>query len=181
MKKSLVVLGASDIEKPMKFGSITNYDTWLEELAKTTLMYFDNLFFIPDHGTYVDFAQKFHSIGGNSTAVKPTADTPISKAILKHTDEVISIPGGQGWTFLNTHFVSLAPVALCLSYSAGSILEICSSKYSMIYEGKKTKILIDQRGVSSSLPPEIEAELYDVEYFNNNSQLTALYEKTWKQ
>ena len=92
----------------------------------------------------------------------------------------MTITGGNGWSYLNTHFIALAPVALCLSYSAGSILEIASSKYSLKYENKKTTILIDSRAVSCELPTELVSELYKVDYFSSNYELKGLYEKIKK-
>lgn len=175
--KSIVVLGASDVKKPAKYGTVKNYEKWLNETAIITHKYFDNVFFIPDRGTYVDFARIFKELGGHTTAVKPTSNTPVRKEVLEHSDKVITMPGGSGWTYLNNHFVSLAPLALCLCYSAGSMLEICSSKYSMLYDKKYTSILVDERGVSSKLPEEIEAELFEVEYYSDKYQLEKLYEK----
>lgn len=168
------VIGASNTEGLAAINPKLNYTAWLNKLAKVCLNQFDELFFIPDHGVYVDFAMAYQKLGGKITAVMPYENEEmIAKAKAMGAGYQV-IPDGTGWTFLNSHFVGSAPYCLCLSFSAGSLLELCSSKYMQIYSDKPCTFFIDSRTTSAKLPREVEQDVYKVCYFNSETELQHL-------
>jgi len=175
VKRKLIILGPSDKTKPMRFGNILNYDSWIDELAVLSRKYFQEVIFIPDAGVYVDFAIKFKDLGGKITAIIPDESEPSIKNALRYTKKWKKIEKGWGWSFLNTHIVGESDYSLCLGFSAGSILEVLSAKYINKYENRDLTIFIDRRSVSEPLHKEIHHEIRNIHYFNSSSELEKLF------
>ncbi|HEV2412746.1 MAG TPA: hypothetical protein VGS28_02995 [Candidatus Saccharimonadales bacterium] len=172
-----LVLGPSDHTKIERFSDIKEYQTWLDELTTVCAKHFERLFFIPDHGVYVDFAKAFLAKAGPKrvVAVLPYRQTwLIDRAHKLGFSETKELNEGSGWTYLNTHFAGMAPYGLFLGYSSGSILELCSSKYLRVFENNPTTFFIDSRAISATLPAEIEEDLADITYFDSASKLDEL-------
>ena len=172
--KRIVVLGPSNVNF-VKSAGIVNYKDWINELTITTQEYFNEVVFMPDHGTYVDFAIQFQSNGGKITAIIPEEKAEYIKMAEKFNCNYEIFQNASGWSYLNTHLAGLADVVICLGYSAGSMLELCSIKYIQKYENRSINIFIDSRACSTNLPREIEEELRNVSYFENAKQLRKLY------
>lgn len=179
-KKSFVIMGASDVTKISRFTKIKNYEKWINDLAKICANEFDELFFIPDHGVYVDFAKAFLELKGVDSviAVIPHGETWLQeRANGMNVTRIHEMHVGVGWNFLNTHFVGLAPFALYLGYSSGSILELSSSKYLRVFEDTPTRFFVDRRSISIPLPAELVEDIITISYFNSNIGLTKLLEE----
>ncbi len=178
--KSFVIMGPSDKSKIFRYANIKDYSKWLNELVEACSDKFDKLYFIPDRGVYVDFAKKFlEKNGANSViAVLPYEDQKLIEKVNKMgVIHIYKMEAGTGWNFLNTHFVSLAPFALYLGYSSGSVLELVSSKYLRIYDNHSTRFFIDRRSLSIPLPAELIEDIETVSYFNSKNQLIGLLEE----
>lgn len=179
--KAFTILAASNTANPKRFGSVDQYKNWIEGVAVICRKHFDTLYFIPDQGTYVDFAKTFKKLGGTIHAALPNAH---DRLLLQNAQRLGATPyelkEGSGWNYLNTHFIGLADYAVCLSYSPGSILEMCSAKYLKRYESKDITIFIDKRGVSQELPQELAVELAPIYYFTTNGELDKLLLKKVK-
>lgn len=175
MVKSFVIMGPTDVTKLQRFTKIENYEEWLQELVEVCAEAFDVLYFIPDHGVYVDFALAFLKMKGEGSviAVMPHGEQwLIERAHGMGVNEIHEMHNGVGWNFLNTHFVGLAPFALYLGYSSGSMLELVSSKYLRIYENNPTRFFIDERTLSVPIPAEIEEDVETITYFSSAAMLT---------
>ncbi len=179
MKKSIVVIGPSDRTKPSRYGSITDYRQWIDDTAKVLRKYFELMYFIPDKGTYVDLALSFTDKDHKIVAVIPELSDEYIHWAKRYTTHYQVIEDGEGWTFLNSHIIGLASMVICLGYSAGSVLEMCSAKYMAIYNKKTIKILIDRRAISTKLPNELHEESIDMHYYKSSDELNELlsYEK----
>lgn len=178
--KSFVVLGPSDKTKLTRFTSVDNYDNWLSQLVEQCTKSFDELYFIPDKGVYVDFARRFLKKKGASSviAVIPHGEEWLVKRAQKiGANRVYEMKYGYGWNYLNTHFIGLADYALYLGYSSGSMLELVSAKYIRMYENHSTTVFIDGRAVSQKLPFELEEDLKHFHYFNNIREFEELLNK----
>lgn len=175
MKKAFTILAASEIDNPQRFGVVSEYQDWVEGVAAVCRKHFDALYFIPDRGTYVDFSQAFKKLGGTIYAVLPDSR---DRRLLNNSERLGAIPyelkDGSGWNYLNTHFIGLAEYSVCLSYSPGSLLEMCSAKYLKRYDSKKISIFIDKRGVSQELPEELADDLSPIYYFTSDEELNNL-------
>lgn len=174
MKKSVVVIGPSDRTKPSRYGSVTDYEQWIDDTAKLLRKYFELMYFIPDKGTYVDLALSFADEDHEIVAVIPEMSEEYAHWTKRYTTHYQVIEDGGGWTFLNSHIIGLASTVICLGYSAGSILEMCSAKYMAIYNKKIIKIFIDRRAVSAKLPDELHEESIDVCYYQSSDELDEL-------
>jgi len=184
MKYSCVIIGPSDKAKLWRFGKIkkSNYKKWQRSLIEVLTQYFDELYFIPDKGVYVDFCQTFKNVTGKKIiAFVPQLEGEIVQKARQLANKVKQIPGGMGWSYLNTHIIGQAKFALCLGYSPGSILEICSIKYLNQYQKKNIRLLIDQRCVSQKLPKELIDEIKDIFYFSNSNQLRKILDGFFKK
>ncbi|HRN97048.1 MAG TPA: hypothetical protein PLZ58_01165 [Candidatus Saccharibacteria bacterium] len=171
---SLIIMGPTDITKVSRFASISNYTEWLKGLAAVCADSFDELYFIPDHGVYVDFAMEYLNIKGTNSvvAVMPHGEKwLVERAKSMGITKFHEMQEGVGWSFLNTHFVSLAPYALFLGYSSGSLLELTAAKYIRVFEGHTTVFFVDERSISSKLPLEILEDIQHVHYFKSEIQL----------
>src|SRR3989344_7047517 len=177
MSRKLVIIGPSDKTMPLRFGSIDDYDEWISQLAVISRDFFNEIIFIPDQGTCIDFALKFKELGGKITAVIPSKTPKYIKWAKRYTDSCRILSDGMGWEFLNSHIIGEAKHVLCIGFSAGSIIEICSSKYLRLYDGKNFCFMIDARATSTTLPAELEYELKDIYYFENTTELRKLMEK----
>lgn len=175
--QSFVVIGPSDILNVLQYTEIEDYKKWLNELVDVCQNKFDELYFIPDHGTYVDFALAFQKKKGPESiiAVVPHGIPWVKeRAIELGAKRIHEMPNGTGWTYLNTHLVALAPHILFLGYSAGSMLEFVSSKYLKRYEDISSHFFIDERSISIRLPEEIHREIKAISYFKSKRQLERL-------
>jgi hypothetical protein len=184
MRYSCTIIGPSDKTKLWRFGKIkrNNYKRWQKSLVNILSQYFDELYFIPDRGVYVDFCQTFKNITGKKIiAFIPLPEEKIVQRAKKLADKIRQIPGGKGWSYLNTHVIGQSKFALCLGYSPGSILEICSIKYLNQYQRKNIILLIDERCISQKLPKELIDEINDVFYFSNTSQLKEILNGFFKK
>ena len=174
MKRKLVIIGPSDASKPERYGSVTDYRKWLRDLANVLRRHFDTVYFIPDKGTYVDLALAFADERHKIIAVIPEETEEYIAWATRYTKDFQVIPGGEGWTFLNSHIIGLADEVLCLGYSAGSVLEICSAKYLAIYEKRIIRIMVDERAISTELPQELHDESINITYFSSEEYLDRL-------
>lgn len=172
--KAFTILAASDTTNSSRFGSVVTYQDWIEGVATVCRKHFDILYFIPDQGTYVDFSQAFKKLGGTTYAVLPSQDQRLIENMKRLGALPFELKKGSGWNYLNTHFIGLADYAICLSYSSGSFLEMCSAKYLTQYESKKITIFIDKRGISQELPLELTDDLPPVYYFISEEELDKL-------
>ena len=179
-KKTFVIIGPSDPTKVTRFGQVKDYEKWLGELVIECADKFDELYFIPDQGVYVDFATVFLKIKGPKSViavipngVKWVAERAKDMGITR----IQEMKPGTGWTYLNTHLVGLAPYAVFLGYSSGSLLELVSSKYLKKYENLSTRFFIDKRSISIPLPEEIVEDVTTVSYFDSNTSLRGLLEQ----
>ena len=180
--RTFTIIGPSDVTKLERHAGVGDYQAWLQELAVICSKYFDQLFFIPDHGTYVDFATTYLAVTDSArvTAVMPSKEAWLQdRATTLGVSNVQIMDRGTGWTYLNTHFTGLAPYSLCIGYSAGSLLELAASKYLRLYENRPTIFFIDERAISGRLPKEIEEDIGTIHYFSSATQLDKLlYENT---
>jgi hypothetical protein len=173
-------MGASDVTKISRFTKIKDYKKWINDLVEECAETFDELFFIPDHGVYVDFALAFlkEKGPGSVIAVVPHGEQWLEERARKmNITRVHRMQVGVGWNYLNTHFVGLAPYALYLGYSSGSILELVSSKYLRVYENHPTHFFIDRRSISIPLPKELVEDIVTISYFNSRIGLKSLLEQ----
>ena len=171
--KRIVVLGPSNRSVVQDYIG-DNYNAWLKELAETTLGLFSELIFMPDDGVYVDFALAFQEAGGKITAIIPSEDESFIKMAQRYTKHYMTLPNATGWSYLNTHLVGLGTDAICLGYSAGSILEIASIKYIEKYNQQLINLYVDTRVCSAKLPIELERELSNVKYFKTAEEYAAI-------
>lgn len=173
-----MVIGPTDSTKILRNSKgVEDYENWLEELACICSRYFDKLYFIPDHGSYVDFTKAYIKIVGPEkvAALLPSKhDRIVNNALRIGIKNMEIIEGGSGWTYLNTHFIKSANYGIVLGYSAGSVLELCAYKYLKLYEGHHTDLFIDERAISQRLPVEIEEDLIDLHYFKSVKSLNKL-------
>lgn len=173
--KSFIIMGPTDITKISRYTTMKmEYWSWIRELVKVSAETFDTLFFIPDHGVYVDFAMEFLKQKGKDSviAVMPHGEQwLVERANKMGVEKVYEMQAGVGWNYLNTHFVSLAPYALFLGYSSGSMLELMASKYIRVYENHATRFFVDKRTLSVPIPAELEEDIESITYFNSASEL----------
>ncbi len=178
--KSFMIMGPSDKSKIARYTKIKDYSKWLNELVEVCSDKFDELYFIPDHGVYVDFAKKFLEKNGVDSviAVLPHGEQwLIERANKMGVTRIHEMQVGVGWNFLNTHFVGLAPFAVYLGYSSGSVLELVSSKYLRVYENHSIRFFIDKRSLSVPLPEELIEDIETVSYFSSKIELRRLLEE----
>lgn len=174
MKKSVVVIGPSDKTKPSRYGLVHDYEHWISETAAILRKHFRRVYFIPDKGTYVDLAIAFADADHEIVAVIPEMNTEYVNWAKRYTNNYQVIEGGEGWTFLNSHIIGMTDTVVCLGYSAGSVLEMCSAKYMAIYDKKVIKIYIDNRAISNELPDELHEESIDISYYKDPDHLDRL-------
>ena len=175
INKSFVIMGPSDVTKITRHTTMDKeYWLWLRELVKVSAETFDTLFFIPDHGVYVDFAMEFLKLKGKDAviAVMPHGEQwLIQRAHEMGADKIHEMQAGVGWNYLNTHLVSLAPYALFLGYSSGSMLELMASKYIRVYENHPTRFFVDTRVLSVAIPLELVEDIETITYFSSAAEL----------
>ncbi len=174
MKKSVVVIGPSDKTKPSRYGSISDYEKWIAETVTVLRKHFQRVYFIPDKGTYVDLAVAFAGKDHEIIAVIPEKSDEYIQWAERYTSNYQVVEGGEGWTFLNSHIIGMADKVICLGYSAGSVLEMCSAKYMAIYNKRTIKIYIDNRAISTKLPAELHEESIHISYYKDSNELEAL-------
>ncbi len=176
---SIVILGPSDRSEVSAMVG-TGYDRWLRDLAATTLTFYDEVIFMPDDGVYVDFAIAFKALGGKITAIIPSEEQEFIVKAQNYTENYRTFPNATGWSYLNTHLVGLGSAALCVGYSAGSILEIASIKYIEKYDNTLIRLYVDRRVVSTDLPHEFARELKSVDYFTTDIEYEKLLQRDAK-
>lgn len=159
-----------------EYGKIskTEYDKYITDIAKTLAEDCNNIEIIPDEGVPLDIAKKTRLLVNRPNVIGYFPKHGMSFHLEKnyqYCDEIIGVDGG--WTSLNTVPSSFSKIFICFGLSPGVFQEIAHTKIHRIWNKIDVKILMDERAISSRLPPELATEI-NLTYFDSNDELNSI-------
>ncbi len=158
MKKPLVgIIVASKIKKIENIIGIVSIESIIKQIAEILAELEFNILIIPEKNSgSLLLANFFKNARKNKKAkvfcLVPKADKEFG---IKHLNPEIGdkIILSANWRSIAADLVAESSFLLCLSYSAGCLVELCQSKY------WKKKVLVIRELVSKTLPKEAEQQL----------------------
>jgi hypothetical protein len=179
-----VIIGASDRSSVWRHGSIRegDYEKLVSEYARFLAERFDNLIVSPDDGVYTDIALEFGRIKGKKPiAYYPDKDEFYGIGHIRQNFPNYDLrPIGGGWYDLNADLTKKALCVICIGFTPGALIEAAFIKYHQKYASKKDSrlkdihLMIDERCISTRLPPSFEEQIDNIFYYSSLDELGAI-------